>query len=218
MLVRGGGLMDFDFEQLRAAFSEQSRTFVDLVDQTRDLSTPTRLEGWDCAVLIGHVSTAVEALWRWQGNALPDAPELDAVGWWDGVDAGTNDTFSQRYAAKRSHNQLRELIAAAVQRANDMVPTMPPGATLVAPGGIAWTRFDQALATRVFELTVHGLDLAAAVGSTNAMSPNALAVTGQILDERLDGPRPAELGDDAGWVVAATGRAPHPDSRLPVMS
>jgi hypothetical protein len=79
-----------------------------------------------------------------------------------------------------------------------MVPSMPPGATLAAPGGIAWTRFDQALATRVFELTVHGLDLAAAIGSTNAMSPNALAVTGQILDKRLDGPRPAELGDDAG--------------------
>jgi hypothetical protein len=135
------------------------------------------------------------------------------VGWWDGVEAGTNDTFSQRYAAKRSHQQLRELITSAVQRANDMVSTMPPGATLVAPGGIVWTRFDHALATRVFELTVHGLDLAAATGSTTAMSPTALAVTGQILDQRLDGQRPAELADDAEWRAAATGRAPHPGPR-----
>jgi hypothetical protein len=210
--------MDFDFEQLRSAFGEQSRTFVDLVDQTRDLATPTMLEGWDCAVLIGHVSTAVEALWRWQGQAPPDAPEVDAVGWWDGVDAGTNDAFSQRYAAKRSHAQMRELITSAVRQANNMLSTMEPDATLVGPGGIAWTRFDQGLATRVVELTVHGLDLAAAIGSTTAMSPTALAVTGRILDERLDGPRPADVGDDAQWVAAATGRAPHPDSRLPVVS
>lgn len=210
--------MDFDFDELRAAFGEQSRVFVDLVDHTPDLSTRTALEGWDCAVLVGHVSTAVEALWRWSGEPSPDTPKVDAVGWWDGVDAGVNDTFSQRYAAKRSHEQLRELVGSAIRRANDMLATMTPDATLVAPGGVAWTRFDQALATRIVELTVHGLDLAGAIGSTTAMSPAALAVTGQILDERLDGARPAELGDDARWVPAATGREPHPDARLPVMS
>ncbi|MCO5317354.1 MAG: maleylpyruvate isomerase N-terminal domain-containing protein [Microthrixaceae bacterium] len=209
--------MDFEFEQLRAAFGEQSTTFVDLVHNTRDLSTPTALEGWDCAVLIGHVSTAVEALTRWQADPPPDAPEIDAVAWWDGVDPGMNDTFSHRYAAKRSHEQLRELIGSAVQQAKEMLPTMKPGATLVAPGGIAWTRFDQGLATRVVELTVHGLDLAAATGSTTAMSPRALAVTGQILDQRLNGTRPAELDDNGRWVAAATGREPHSDSRLPVI-
>ncbi len=210
--------MDVDFDELRAAFGEQSEVFVDLVDRTPDLSTPTALEGWDCAVLVGHVSTAVEALWRWQGDPPPDAPEVDAVGWWDGVDGGANDTFSQRYAAKRSHEQLRELVGSAVERANGMLPAMAPDAPLVAPGGVAWTRFDQALATRIVELTVHGLDLAAATASTTAMSPAALAVTGKVLDERLEGARPADLGDDARWVPAATGREPHPDARLPVMS
>ena len=82
--------MDLDDGQLRAAFGEQSTTFVDLVDRTSDLATPTAIEGWECAVLIGHVSTAVEALWRWQADAPPDVPEVDAVGWWDGVDPGTN--------------------------------------------------------------------------------------------------------------------------------
>ena len=210
--------MDFDFELLRAAFGDQSTTFIGLVDDTGDLATPTALGDWDCAVLIGHVSTAVEALWRWQGDAPPDAPEIDAVGWWDGVDPGINDTFSQRYAAKRSHEQLRELIRSSLQRATEILPTMAPEATLVAPGAIAWTRFDQGLATRIVELTVHGLDLAAAISSTTAMSPRALAVVGSILDERLDGTRPADLEDDARWVSAATGRAPHPDPRLPVMS
>jgi uncharacterized protein (TIGR03083 family) len=209
--------MDFEFEQLRAAFGEQGTTFIDHVDHTRDLSTPTRLEGWDCAVLIGHVSTAVEALTRWQGDTPPDAPEIDAVGWWDGIDSGTNDTFSQRYAAKRSHEQLRELIRSAVRRTIEMLPSMTPDATLLAPGGITWTRFDQGLATRLVELTVHGLDLASATGSTTAMSPRALAITGQIIDQRLEGTRPAGLEDDGRWVAAATGREPHSDSRLPVL-
>ncbi len=210
--------MDFDFDELRAGFGDQSMVFVDLVNATSDLSTPTRLEGWDCAVLVGHVSTAVEALWRWKGEPPPDVPEIDAVAWWDVVDASVNSTFAQRYAMKRSHEQLRELIQSGVHRANEMLPEMTPETPLVAPGGAAWARFDQALATRIVELTVHGLDFAAAIDSASTMSPRALSITGHILDVRLDGDRPIDLAADAQWVVAATGRAPHADSRLPVMS
>ena len=181
-------------------------------------STLTALGDWDCAVLIGHVNTAVEALWRWQGEAPNGAPEIDGVGWWDLVDAGTNDAFSKRYAAKRSHDELRELIRSSVRRATDMLPTTPPEQTLVAPGGLAWTRFDQALATRILELTVHGLDLGEATKSTTAMSPRALAVVGSILDHRIIGTRPSDIDHDARWVAAATGRTPHPDPRLPVLS
>ena len=210
--------MDFDFDELRAGLGEQSMVFLDLVDATPDLSMSTRLEGWDCAVLVGHVSTAVEALWRWQGEPPPDVPAIDAVGWWDVVDGGLNSTFAQRYAAKRSHEQLRELIRSGVHRANEMLPAMTPDTQLVAPGGGAWARLDQALATRIVELTVHGLDLAAANDVTSTMDPGALAITARILDVRLDGDRPSNLGDDARWVAAATGRETHPDSRLPVMS
>jgi hypothetical protein len=213
-----GGLMDFDFDELRAGLGGQSTVFVELVDATPDLSTPTRLEGWDCAVLVGHVSTAAEALWRWQGEPPPDAPAIDAVGWWDLVDGGVNSTFAQRYAAKRSHKELRELIRSAIHQANEMLPAMTPETQLVAPGGVAWARLDQALATRIVELTVHGLDLAAANGSTSAMDPGALAITGRILDVRLGADRPGDLGDDGRWVAAATGREAHPDARLPVMS
>ncbi len=210
--------MDFDFDELRTAFGGQSRAFVALVDATPDLSTPTRLDGWDCAVLVGHVSTAVEALWRWQGAPPPDVPSIDAVGWWDVVDGGVNSAFAQRYAAKRSHDELRELIRSGVRRANEMLPAMTPDTRLVAPGGGAWARLDQALATRIVELTVHGLDLAAANGSPRTMDPGASSIVGRILDVRLGGDRPADLGDDTRWVAAATGRDVHPDPRLPVMS
>lgn len=132
--------MDFDFELLRVGFSEQGAIFVGLVDDTADLATLTALGDWDCAVLIGHVNTAVEALWRWQGEVPNGAPEIDASGWWDFVDAGTNDSFSKRYAAKRSDDELRELIRSSVTRVADMLATTAPEQTLVAHGGLAWTR------------------------------------------------------------------------------
>ena len=209
--------MTIDFDILRDAFQAQSTGFLDLVGATPDLAASTPLDGWDCAVLVGHVSTAVEALWRWRGDPPEGAPELDRVSWWDVADPTVNDTFARRYANKRTHEELRGLIAAAVGRANELVPQASPDRTLVAPGGVAWARFDQALATRIFELTIHGLDLAAATGSSAVPDAAALAVAGEILDRRLDGARPTDLGRDLDWVRAGTGRTAHADPRLPVV-
>ncbi len=108
-------------------------------------------------------------------------------------------------------------MAAAVDRANQLLPEASPDWPLVAPGGIAWARFDQVLATRVLELTVHGLDLATATGSSVVPDAAALAVSGEILDRRLDGARPTGSETDLDWVRAGTGRAPDPDPRLPVV-
>jgi Mycothiol maleylpyruvate isomerase N-terminal domain len=210
--------MTIEFDNLRAAFQRQSAEFLDLVDATPDLAVPTPLDGWDCAVLIGHVSTAIEALWRWRGDPPDGAVELDRVDWWDGVDPTGIDTFAQRYAAKRTHGELRELIASSIDRADQLLAEASSDWTLVAPGGIAWTRLDEALATRTFELTVHGLDLATASCSSGVPDAAALAISGEILDRRLDGPRPTDLEADLDWVRAATGRASHADPRLPVVS
>ena len=113
--------------------------------------------------------------------------------------------------------QGRDLLAAAVQKGNGTVASTAPDATLVAPLPGVYIRFDQALASRVFELTVHGLDLGSAIGSSAEPSTVALGVTGAILDESLDGDRPADLSDDLTWVLAATGRVEHDDPRLPAM-
>lgn len=209
--------MSISFETVCQAFRQQSVGFVDLVDATPDLAASTPLDGWDCAVLVGHVSTAVEALWRWAGDPPNGAPELDRVNWWDAADPAVNDSFAQRYASKRTHDELRELITGSVVEANERLSEAAPDSTLVAPGGVAWARFDEALATRVFELTVHGLDLAAATDSSTVPGTAALAVASEILDRRLDGDRPPGLESDLDWVRAGTGRTPHVDSRLPVV-
>jgi hypothetical protein len=210
--------MSVDFENACSAFEQQSVRFLDLVEGAPDLSAPTDLQGWDCAVLVGHVNTSIEVLWRWRGDPPDGAVELDRISWWDAADPNVNDQFARRYAAKRTHDQLRALVATSVRRANELLHEASPDWTLVPPGDVAWARFDEAIATRVFELTVHGLDLAAATRSPATPDPAALAVTGEILERRLGDDRPADLASDLDWVRAGTGRAPHADARLPVVS
>jgi uncharacterized protein (TIGR03083 family) len=205
---------------VRQGFAEQCDVFLDLVEETEDLSVSTALGDWDCAALVGHVSTAIEALFRWQGSPADSDDEVTVVGWLGfGDDEGSkiNADFSVRYAAKRSHQQLRDLIVAAVSKGHETVANTTAEAALIPPLPGVWLRFDQALASRVFELTVHGIDLAAAIGSASQPSPVALGVTGAILDELLNGGRPNDLSDDLAWVSAASGRVDHGDPRLPVM-
>ena len=66
-------------------------------------------------------------------------------------------------------------------------------------------------------MTVHGIDLAQAIGADAEPSPEALDLVVRILDERLDAERPTDLADDMDWLLTATGRADHRDHRLPVI-
>jgi hypothetical protein len=65
------------------------------------------------------------------------------------------------------------------------------------------------------------LDLTQALGRDPITTLPGLTLTAAILDDllarRTVGTRPADLADDRVWVVAASGRAAHPDNRLPLI-
>jgi hypothetical protein len=94
-------------------------------------------------------------------------------------------------------------------------------ADLVGPGYFAPMQVDEFVASRVVEAVVHGLDLTLALGRDTIASPGGLALTASILDDLLArrtlGRRPADLADDLAWVLAASGRAKHADTRLPLI-
>ena len=94
-------------------------------------------------------------------------------------------------------------------------------ASLVGPGYFAPMRVDEFVASRIVEAVVHGIDLAQALGSPYFATADGIAVTAAILDDllarRTTGRRPAALSDDLEWVLAASGRAPADDSRLPLI-
>ena len=94
-------------------------------------------------------------------------------------------------------------------------------ADLVGPGYFAPMRVDEFVASRIVEAVVHGIDLAQAVGMPYFATADGIAVTAGILDDllarRTTGRRPAALSDDLDWILAASGRAPSDDNRLPLI-
>jgi hypothetical protein len=110
---------------------------------------------------------------------------------------------------------LHETFTKTVQEARAAAPET------VGPGYYALMRVDEFVPSRVLEAVVHGLDLTDALGRPSIATPAGVAMTAAILDDllarRTVAGRPADLGDDLAWIRAASGRAEHPDPRLPVI-
>ena len=94
-------------------------------------------------------------------------------------------------------------------------------ASLVGPGYFAPMRADEFAASRIVEAVVHGIDLAQALGTPYFATADGIAATAAILDDllarRTTGRRPAALADDLDWILAASGREPFDDNRLPLI-
>jgi Mycothiol maleylpyruvate isomerase N-terminal domain len=91
----------------------------------------------------------------------------------------------------------------------------------VGPGYYALMRLDEFVPSRVVEAVVHGLDLTDAIGREPIATAEGVTLTAGILDDLLArktvAGRPSDLTDDMAWVRAASGRAEHPDPRLPLI-
>ena len=110
---------------------------------------------------------------------------------------------------------LHQTFTKTIQGARAMAPDT------VGPGYYALMRLDEFVPSRVVEAVVHGLDLTDAVGREPIATSEGVATTAGILDDLLARKtvpgRPADLTDDLAWVRAASGRADHPDPRLPLI-
>jgi mycothiol maleylpyruvate isomerase-like protein len=111
------------------------------------------------------------------------------------------------------------VLAATFRQAIEGCRAAPASTT--GPGYFAPMRVDEFAASRVVEAVVHGLDLTLALGRDPIATPAGIALTASILDDllarRTIGRRPDDLADDLAWVLAASGRAAHPDNRLPLI-
>jgi hypothetical protein len=110
---------------------------------------------------------------------------------------------------------LHETFSKTIQGARATAPET------VGPGYYALMRLDEFVPSRVVEAVVHGLDLTDAIGRESIATSEGVATTAGILDDLLARKtvpgRPADLADDMAWVRAASGRAEHPDPRLPLI-
>jgi len=119
----------------------------------------------------------------------------------------------------RSPGQMAGVLAETFTRTIEEARANPP--ELVGSGYYALMQLGEFAPSRVVEAVVHGMDLTDALGQDPIATPEGVAMTAAIFDEliarRTVPGRPGDLADDMAWVRAASGRAPHPDPRLPLV-
>jgi hypothetical protein len=110
---------------------------------------------------------------------------------------------------------LRETFSKTIEEARSTRPET------IGPGYYALMRLDEFVASRVVEAVVHGIDLTDALCRDCMATSDGIAITASILDDllarRTVAGRPTDLTHDLDWIRAASGRASHPDPRLPII-
>ncbi len=190
-----------------------AETYLDAAEAFADqvAGLPADLVGpglgeWDLRALVGHTSRSLVTVSTYLAQPAPrveveSAADYYARGWELDLDpAGVAERGRQAGVA------LGDDPATAVRRlvetvADDLVAAASDPVITTIAGGM---RLSDYLPTRTFELVVHGLDIAAAVGTTWSPPAGALsetvALAAQLAVRRGEGARLLRLvtGRDAG--------------------
>lgn len=186
-----------------------------------DLDRPTRLGDWTVQQLVAHLVRGVDRIPSYLTAPAPPEAATDWLDYWSQAADSDPAAISRRareFAQAINGRRVLDVWKQTVELAVGEASAAPPDRRVHTPfGGI---RLDHYLPTRVLEITVHGLDLRAALDLEEVATPFALEITAEVLDGLLEGPRPADVpeGDLVAWVLAATGRRASDDDRLPVLT
>lgn len=193
-----------------ADFRAAATAFIDLVARIdRATWTEPALGVWDVRDLIGHTSRAISMVEHYLSLPAPAIANIPhAETYYLRVFNGFTDHSA---VAERGIATGRELgddavdvIAASLDRAHVLIAKQPEH-RLVAIGELAIT-LPEYLRTRVFELVVHGYDLAAATGQEFLIDPGAVARCASLAAGVA-----AERGQGREVMFALTGRTALPE-------
>ncbi|RIV40001.1 maleylpyruvate isomerase N-terminal domain-containing protein [Micromonospora radicis] len=225
---RGAGERDHD--PVRTAFHDECARLTEVLAtlDPADLGRPTRCVPWTVAELLAHVRTGVGRLAGMLTGPAPEHADVDAAGYF-GAAKFTRQVDADRIHAARVDAAGPAAVATGAEP-DRAAPGRQPDGPWAADFDRAWratltavdahpaqrtvrTRHGDAmtvtefLRTRVVEVGVHGLDLAAALDREPWLTPAA----GRVIGELLTGgrPLPAQLGWDRLTLIdKATGRTP----------
>jgi uncharacterized protein (TIGR03083 family) len=211
--------MDMMTAMIGEAFGAESARLSEAVEGLDDaaFARPTRCDPWTVADLVFHVTMTMRRL---PGMLAAPAPSGAAL-----VCAAEYYRPDQRFSAATNADRIESArrgaagLAGAAARAHDVREARQQAwaALRDAPAGrVVQTRhgdpmlLTEFLRTRVLELAVHGLDLAAALDRGPWMTAPAAAVTEDLL---LPAAAAAGLRAGTGWdqvtlIAALTGRRP----------
>jgi uncharacterized protein (TIGR03083 family) len=166
MAPEGGDSKGRDSAAVRARYAGAAQAFLELAGQVPDQAWPRQALGeWDVRALTGHTSRALTTVETYLATPATGERVAGPVEYFLAVrDAASPDAIAQR--GRETGEALGEDPAAAVrelvQRVTVLVRNTPDDALVATPAG-AMALIDY-LPTRTFELAVHTLDLARALG------------------------------------------------------
>jgi uncharacterized protein (TIGR03083 family) len=189
--------------------SEQVEAVLRSLDDA-DLTRSTRCDAWDVRGLTGHLIRDVDRILAYLAEPAPSDPDKDEVSYWfndpvvdaAGVAQSATET-ADRYGTLAA---LVEGFATTWRAAVEAARAAGPDRVIVTRWGAA-LRMDDYIPTRVLEMTVHGLDLADALGRAAWTTAHAASITRGILRALL-GTEPPLDWDDRTFFDKGTGRTP----------
>jgi uncharacterized protein (TIGR03083 family) len=198
------------------AFAE----IADLVAGVDDFSGPG-LGAWDLGGLTGHFLRSARTTLGYVANPEPAGPALPGAAHYsaayldarDDASSGLDESVAARGSQELASDDRHpaEIIRAEAERLDDLLATTAAGRLVATPFGPL--RLSDYLRTRVMETTVHGIDIARALGVTwsppEALLADTIALLGEISLIR---------GSAVDLVCVLTGRnPPEPGDVLPIL-
>jgi uncharacterized protein (TIGR03083 family) len=205
-------------DMIHDAFSAEARQLSGVVAGLDDaaFARPTGCDPWTVAELVYHVRMAIGRLPGMLAAPEPAGRPVPAAGYYR-----PDQRFSTATNADRIQSAQRgaAALAGAADRARDVGAAWQQAEAALrdaSPGRVVATRhgdrmlLTEFLRTRVLELAVHGLDLAAALDREPWMTVQAAHVTEELLlPSAAAGRLRAETGwDRVGLIARLTGRHP----------
>lgn len=144
-----------------------------------DFDRPTRLGDWRVAQLLAHLAASKLAT-SLRGASAP-AAQADVMDWALGCAPAARDVDerARAFSDEVRPAELREMVRE--MRAAVEAIVAEPDPAFIVPARWGAIRLDDYLATRCVELTVHSLDLAAALSRPVTLDPDATAVAVRLL-------------------------------------
>jgi uncharacterized protein (TIGR03083 family) len=193
----------------RAVFLSAADSYVALVGRIplADLDGPG-LGDWDLRALVGHTSRSLVTVETYLDRPAESIAVPDAAAYYTAIaNAGGANTSAVTERGREAGAALGDdptgYVSALRERVATLLPAYADDYLLVTIAG--GMRLDEYLRTRIFELVVHGLDIAAATGLDPAFDPDALADATTLAAEVA-----TRSGHGPDLLMALTGRRPFP--------
>jgi uncharacterized protein (TIGR03083 family) len=177
----------FDLGTVARVMSAQHAVLDDAVAAVpaESFALPTRLGTWTVAELVAHIGMDMAAVPRYLRGERAVSAALDAPGYVLACAAAATgvDERVRLMSAEARPAELRHLVHESRLDADAVL--VDADARFIVPSRLGTIGLADFLATRCVEATVHGLDLAAAVGVEPPMVDDAVTVSAKVLAAAL---------------------------------